>query len=507
MPPKSARPPKKGGKKDIEQKEKAAVKAQEIADLPTVFDGLAVEKVEVDDGGRVATGMLESEPRARDIKIGAFSLALYGAPLVEDTTIELNQGARYGLLGRNGCGKSTFLKCLAAHPQEVPIPDHFDVYLLCHEAPPEDVSALEYVVNSAKQEVERLDAAIEQILVTEGPESSLLMDLYERQDQLDPATFDSRASTILVGLGFKSTAADSEGGATVHKKTKDMSGGWRMRVALARALFIAPSILLLDEPTNHLDLEACVWLEDYLSTYPKILLVISHSQDFLNGVCTDMLVMQQQKLKYWAGNYDSYLKTRSEQEINQIKMFKKQDAERAEIKQFISSCGTYANLVRQAKSRQKILDKQEADGLLVMPYEEPNFRFKFADAGNMAPPLISFSEVAFSYSGAKSDYLFKDISFGIHPNSRIALVGPNGAGKSTLLKLICCENAPTEGTVQTRYVAYVYCTVLYYMLYVLLVYCVLSTHPQRAPCKRGPVCLSAASTSTAQKSWTSTKPP
>ncbi|KAJ1410915.1 hypothetical protein B484DRAFT_186152 [Ochromonadaceae sp. CCMP2298] len=123
MPPKSARPPKKGGKKDIEQKEKAAVKAQEIADLPTVFDGLAVEKVEVDDGGRVATGMLESEPRARDIKIGAFSLALYGAPLVEDTTIELNQGARYGLLGRNGCGKSTFLKCLAAHPQEVPIPD------------------------------------------------------------------------------------------------------------------------------------------------------------------------------------------------------------------------------------------------------------------------------------------------------------------------------------------------------------------------------------------------
>jgi ATP-binding cassette subfamily F protein 2 len=148
-----------------------------------------------------------------------------------------------------------------------------------------------------------------------------------------------------------------------------MSGGWRMRVALARALFIAPSILLLDEPTNHLDLEACVWLEDYLSTYSKILIVISHSQDFLNGVCTDMMVMQEQKLRYWSGNFDSYVKTRTEQDVNTIKLYKKQQAEIAEIKQFIASCGTYANLVRQAKSRQKILDKMEADGLIEMPYE------------------------------------------------------------------------------------------------------------------------------------------
>jgi ATP-binding cassette, subfamily F, member 2 len=142
-----------------------------------------------------------------------------------------------------------------------------------------------------------------------------------------------------------------------------------------------------------------VWLEDYLATYKKILIVISHSQDFLNGVCTDMMVMQQQKLRYWSGNYDSYLSTRAEQDTNLIKLYKKQQVEINEIKQFISSCGTYANLVRQAKSRQKILDKMEADGLLEMPFEEPMFRFKFADAGNMSPPLISFSEVAFSYSG------------------------------------------------------------------------------------------------------------
>jgi ATP-binding cassette, subfamily F, member 2 len=340
--------------------------------------------------------------------------------------IELNKGGRYGLLGRNGCGKSTFLKCLAA--REVPIPMHFDVYLLAHEAPPCEMSALEYVINSAQEEVARLDHMIETILCDEGPESELLSDLYERQDELEPATFETRASTILIGLGFKPIGANiSEGGSTIDKKCKDMSGGWRMRVALAKALFLQPSILLLDQPTNHLDLEACVWLEDYLATYSKILIVISHSQDFLNGVCTDMIVMQESKLRYWSGNYDAYLKTRTEQETNTIKMYKKQQAEIADIKAFIASCGTYANLVRQAKSRQKILDKMEADGLIEMPFEEPVFRFKFVDAGALSPPLISFSEVAFSYSGKKQDYLFRDISFGIHPASRIVLVGPNGA--------------------------------------------------------------------------------
>ncbi len=138
-----------------------------------------------------------SELRARDIKISPFSLALHGRVLVEDTVIELNKGGRYGLLGRNGCGKSTFLRCLAA--REVPIPKHFDVYLLAHEAPPGELSALEYVTKSAIDEVARLDELIEQILTDEGPESELLNDLYEKQDELDPSTFETRASTILIG--------------------------------------------------------------------------------------------------------------------------------------------------------------------------------------------------------------------------------------------------------------------------------------------------------------------
>merc|ERR1711871_37600 len=431
--------------------ERRELKKKSKEDL-TVFASLSVADVDMFGdpvGARSATGTLISEPRARDIKISPFSLSLHGMVLIEDTTIELNMGGRYGLLGRNGCGKSTFLKCLAA--REVPIPDHFDIYLLAHEAPPSEDTALDYVINSAREEVARLDAEIERILTEEGPESELLMDLYEKQDELDPSTFETRASTILIGLGFKPAGASlADGGSTIDKKTKDMSGGWRMRVALARALFIAPSILLLDQPTNHLDLEACVWLEDYLSEYKKILIVISHSQVFLNGVCNNMMVMQQSKLRYWSGNYDSYVKTRTEQDANQLKLYKKQQEEIADIKKFIASCGTYANLIRQGKSKQKILDKMEEVGLIEMPFEETVFRFKFADAGEMSPPLISFSEVAFSYSGKKSDYLFSNISFGIHPKSRIVLVGPNGAGKSTLLKLICGEHSSCEGTINTR---------------------------------------------------------
>lgn len=150
----------------------------------------------------------------------------------------------------------------------------------------------------------------------------------------------------------------------MHKKTKDLSGGWRMRVSLAQALFIKPSLLLLDEPTNHLDLEACVWLEEYLSTYPYCLLLISHSQDFLNGVCTHIMHLTERKtLEIFTGNYDTFVKTKMELDINQQKQYEKEQADIKHLKQFISSCGTFSNLVRQAKSKQKIIDKMEAAGL------------------------------------------------------------------------------------------------------------------------------------------------
>jgi ATP-binding cassette subfamily F protein 2 len=256
---------------------------------------------------------------------------------------------------------------------------------------------------------------------------------------MDPSTFQVRASLILTGLGFNKK--------TIHKKTKDMSGGWRMRVALAKALFVKPALLLLDDPTAHLDLEACVWLEEYLKKWDRTLILVSHSMDFLNGVCTNMIDMRLKQLLYYGGNYDSYQKTRSEQEVNQMKAYDKQQDEIKHIKKFIASAGTYANLVRQAKSRQKILDKMEADGFIEKVHEDRVFTFRFADVEKLPPPVLSLDDVTFSYNGDPKDNLYENLDFGVDMDSRTALVGPNGVGKSTLLKIFTGQLSPTSGTV------------------------------------------------------------
>lgn len=258
-------------------------------------------------------------------------------------------------------------------------------------------------------------------------------------DGMDPSTFQTRASLILTGLGFNKK--------TIHKKTRDMSGGWRMRVALAKALFVKPSLLLLDDPTAHLDLEACVWLEEYMKKWDRTLILVSHSMDFLNGVCTTMIDMRQKQLLYYGGNYDSYAKTRTEQEVNQQKAYEKQQDEIKHIKKFIASAGTYANLVRQAKSRQKILDKMEADGFIQPVHQDRVFSFRFADVEKLPPPVLSLDDVTFSYSGNTEDNLYEHLDFGVDMDSRTALVGPNGVGKSTLLNIFTGKLRPTSGVV------------------------------------------------------------
>ncbi|VVT54311.1 uncharacterized protein SAPINGB_P004012 [Magnusiomyces paraingens] len=418
------------GKKTKVTKDAAEEAAEKIATLK-----LQKDKHGLSD--RVTTGVLASLGTSRDVKVDAVSLVFHGKVLIQDTTIELNFGRRYGLLGENGCGKSTLLKAIAA--REYPIPEHIDIYLLNEPAEATEFSALEYVVREAEHELKRLEALVEEILEEEGPESPSLDDLYERIDSMDPNTFESRASVILNGLGFNNK--------TIKKMTKDMSGGWRMRVALAKALFVKPTLLLLDDPTAHLDLEACVWLEEYLKRFDRTLVLVSHSQDFLNGVCSNMIDMRQRKLIMYGGNYDSYIKTRTEQETNQMKQYNKQQEEIAHIKKFIASAGTYANLVRQAKSRQKILDKMEADGLIEKVVPDKVFSFRFPDVEKLPPPVLSFDDVTFSYSGNAEDNLYENLNFGVDMDSRIALVGPNGVGKSTLLKLMTGQLTPTSGRV------------------------------------------------------------
>jgi len=222
-----------------------------------------------------------------------------------------------------------------------------------------------------------------------------------------------------------------------------------MRVALSQALFKQPTLLVLDEPTNHLDLGACVWLEEYLANYPTTIIMTSHSEDFMNGVCTEIMQLTtDNKLLYWAGNYSSYVKTRAELEVNQMKAFEKESTDIKHMEEFIRGCGTYSNLVKQAACKQKIIDKMKEKGLAEKPQVDPKYEFRFPNSEQLPPPVLAFNEMSFSYSGKKEDYLYHKTSFGIDLDSRIALVGPNGAGKSTLLKLMRGELEPTEGDVK-----------------------------------------------------------
>lgn len=425
-------------KKKLTKKEREKLENQ--GEGETAAEAIEKLKLQQDKDGlsdRVTTGVLDSLVTSRDIKMSSVSLLFHGKVLIQDSTIELNYGRRYGLLGENGCGKSTFLRALAA--REYPVPENIDIYLLNEPAEPTEYSALEYVVREAEATLARLEKEVEDIIVEDGPESLLLEPLYERIDEMDPSTFEARAAVILTGLGFNGT--------TIKKKTKDMSGGWRMRVALAKALFVKPTLLLLDDPTAHLDLEACVWLEEYLKKFDRILILVSHSQDFLNGVCSNMIDMRMKQLLMYGGNYDAYAKTREEQETNQMKQYNKQQEEIVHIKKFIASAGTYANLVKQAKSRQKILDKMEADGLIQPVVPDKVFNFRFPEVERLPPPVLAFDDISFAYDGNPEHNLYDNLSFGVDMDSRIALVGPNGVGKSTLLKIMTGELQAQKGRV------------------------------------------------------------
>ena len=388
---------------------------------------------------RNASGVVVSDKQSRDLHIESFSMSFHGRLLIDNASIALNFGQRYGLLGENGSGKTTFLEALAN--RDVEVPEHIDIYLVRGEVEPSETNALDYIIKSAREKVARLEKEIEDMSVADDVDEVGLELKYEELEDLDPNMFEAKASAILHGLGFTQ--------AMMNKPTKDLSGGWRMRVSLARALFVKPHMLLLDEPTNHLDLEAVVWLEAYLSTYNHILVLTSHSADFMDNVCTNILDLNIHKqFVTYGGNYSTYVRTKSENETNQMKAYYKQQEEIAHIKKFIASAGTYANLVKQAKSKQKIIDKMEAAGLIEPVVQPRPLRFNFEDVRKLPPPIIAFNDVGFSYSGKKEDFLYQDLSFGIDMDSRVAIVGQNGTGKSTLLNLIIGALQPVEGSVQ-----------------------------------------------------------
>jgi len=400
------------------------------ADGSTVLDG-SVSSLSLNGGGKKAaprekvtpeqlramkaaarsvTGVLASHPRGLDVHITNFSLTFYGVELFSDATIELNHGRRYGLIGPNGCGKSTLLECLAA--REVPIPPHVDIYLLQSEMEASDKTALQCVME-VDEERARLEAEAEELMQLEPSDevNDRLTYVYERLEEMDAESAEARAARILHGLGFTKEMQ--------KKKIRDFSGGWRMRVALARALFVKPALLLLDEPTNHLDLEACVWLEAELQKYNNILLLISHSQDFLNGVCTNIIHIQNRHLKTYTGNYDTYVRTRMELEENQMKRYQWEQEQISHMKDYIARFGHgSAKLARQAKSKEKLLNKVLSSGLTERVTRDKTLTFRFPDCGSIPPPVLMVQNVSFRYSD-KHNFIYKDLDFGIDLDSRI----------------------------------------------------------------------------------------
>lgn len=387
---------------------------------------------------RSCTGSLGIHPLARDIKIDNFSVTFYGQELLQDTKLELSVGNRYGLMGVNGCGKSALLAVLGN--REVPIQDHIDIYYLAREIPASEKTALEAVMEADEERI-KLELLAEQLATQEDDESQeFLMQVYDRLDDMGADTAESRAAHLLMGLQFTDIMQ--------KKKCKDFSGGWRMRIALARALFLKPHLLLLDEPTNHLDLEACVWLEEELKTYKTILMIVSHSQDFLNGVCNNVMHMDNRKLKVYGGNYDSFMKTKFELDESQMKLYNWEQDQIAHMKNYIARFGHgSAKLARQAQSKEKTLAKMVADGLTEKVTSDRSVSFCFYSCGNIPPPVIMVQNVSFRYTD-DTPWIYKNLEFGMDLDTRLALVGPNGAGKSTLLKLIYGDLNPTEGMVR-----------------------------------------------------------
>jgi len=384
----------------------------------------------------------------RDINVSGVSVTFHGKHLIEDTQLVINYGNRYGFIGPNGSGKSTVMKAIAA--RSIPIPDAIDIYFLDSEYEACDKTALSAVmevqdeVQDLEDQAAKLNDQMTDVADNEEAVAAIQSQLelvYEKLDALDVNTAEARASSILFGLGFTTQMQGM--------MTKEFSGGWRMRVALARALFLKPEFLLLDEPTNHLDMEAVMWLEDYLAKWDKILFFVCHSQDFMNNVCTDIVRLDPtyRKLRYYSGNYDTYVQTRRDQDMVQLRAYEAEQRDISEIKDFIARFGHgTVKMVRQAQSREKLLQKKLEAGLTEKPEEIKLWDWSFPDAGQLPVPVLAIERVSFAYP--KSDPLYHNVDFGIDLQTRVALVGPNGAGKTTLFKLICEELIPTKGAVK-----------------------------------------------------------
>lgn len=375
--------------------------------------------------------------RSMDIRIENFDLAFGEKVLLKNADLVLSFGRRYGLVGRNGLGKTTLLRMIS--DRQLKIPPHISVLHVEQEVVGDDTAALDSVLECDTVRNELLAREKELLaVVNEGMAnmtiSEELSQIYVQLQNIEADKAVSRASIILRGLGF---SPDMQA-----RPTKSFSGGWRMRLALARALFSKPDLLLLDEPTNMLDIKAIIWLENYLQNWPTTLLVVSHDRNFLDTVPTDIIHLHSFRLDTYKGNYEQFDKTKTEKLKAQRREYEAQMAYRAHVQEFIDRFRYNANRASSVQSKIKMLEKLPE----LKPIEKDvEVKLKFPEVEPLNPPVLSLSEVSFRYNDTNK--IFTNVSLSANSESRICIVGENGAGKTTLLKLITGKLAPTAGII------------------------------------------------------------
>jgi ATP-binding cassette subfamily F protein 3 len=352
--------------------------------------------------------------------------------LLEDAELTLHAGHKAGLIGANGAGKSSLFALIRGelHPDsgDCFLPADWRIAHMRQEIETLERLAVDYVLDGdlRLREVQRDLAAAEA-----AHDGAAQARLHSELDSADGYTADARARKLLAGLGFTNEQMDRQVG--------DFSGGWRMRLNLAQALMCPSDLLLLDEPTNHLDLDAIIWLEEWLKSYPGTLLLISHDRDFLDEVVDHVAHVDQRKITLYRGGYSAFERARAERLAQQQQAYEKQQAQRAHMESYIARFKAQATKARQAQSRIKALERMEE---LSAAHVDSPFDFVFRESSKISSPLIDLSDASLGY-GDKT--ILEKVKLQLTPGARIGLLGPNGAGKSTLIKNLAGELSPIAG--------------------------------------------------------------
>ena len=361
------------------------------------------------------------------------TVRLGGRTIIDGATAKLPPRGRIGLIGRNGAGKTTLIKvitgALEADGGSIDMPRGSRLGYIAQEAPGGEATPFETVLAA---DTERAALMIE---AEASHDPHRLAEVHERLIAIEAHSAPARAARILVGLGFDEEAQ--------HRSLESFSGGWRMRVALASLLFSAPDLLLLDEPSNHLDLEAVLWLEDFLKSYPATILLVSHERDFLNNVVDHILHLSGGKLTLYPGGYDAFERQRAERQAQIASARAKQQVERERLQDYVARNSARASTAKQAQSRAKALARMQPIAEMI---DDPSLSFDFPGPDELRPPLITLDQAAVGYGDVP---VLSRLNLRIDPEDRIALLGRNGNGKTTLARLLAGQLAPMDGKITT----------------------------------------------------------